>query len=231
MATPEVLAEVPADVPDVPAPVGLPDELLAELARLPGPPADPPPGSAAAPPLATLLDHSAAFVKHVARVGKQQMKTAQEVSLLSGEVHELLGALQGALRDKEEVIELLRRERDGLLTQSDALLRELLVVTDLFEHALRFAQRLGDRRWTEELERLDKGMMQALSRVGLREIPSLGLPLDPTLHEVVETLPRARLKKSPFPDANPHDIVEITQRGYFLGGQVLRRSRVITAAE
>lgn len=208
----------------LPAGVALPAAFHEELARLP------PPGPAPEAE-ATLLEHGAAFVKGLMRVGKQQMKTAQEVSLLQAEVHELLGELRRAVADKEEVISMLRRERDGLQQQNEVLLRELLGLTDLFEHALRFAQRSGDRRWIEELERLDKSMLQVLARLGLREVAALGLPFDPMLHEVLETVPRARLKKTSFPEARVHDIVEVAQRGFHMGGVVVRRARVITAAE
>lgn len=203
-----------------------PARLAEELGRLP----DVAEGDEAAA-TATLQDHSAAFVKQVARVGKQQMKTAQEVSLLSSEVQALGESLRQALRDKEEVIELLRRERDGLAGQNDVLLREIVGLTDLFDHALQFAQRSADRRWIEELERLDKGMLRALERLGLREIPALGTQFDPNLHEVVETVPRAKLKRGAFPEVQVHDIVEVAQRGFYSGGLVLRRARVITASE
>lgn len=215
-------------LPPVP-PAQLPEATFAEeLRRLPAV------GEDAAAELSsqpTLQDHSAAFVKQVARVGKQQMKTAQEVSLLASELQGLGEALRQALRDKEEVIDLLRRERDALATQNDVLLRELLGLTDLFDHALQFAHRSGDRRWIEELERLDKGALRVLERLGLREIGALGTPFDPNLHEVIETVPRGKLKKGAFPEVQVHDVVEVAQRGFYSGGVVLRRARVITAAE
>ena len=212
-------------VPPVPPALLPPEAFAEELRRLPEVAEEE--GAAQA----TLQEHSAAFVKQVARVGKQQMKTAQEVSLLSSEVQALGEALRQALRDKEEVIELLRRERDGLAGQNDLLLRELVGLTDLLDHALQFAHRSGDRRWIEELERLDKVTVRVLERLGLREIPALGTQFDPNLHEVVETVPRAKLKKGAFPDVQVHDIVEVAQRGFYSGGAVLRRARVITAAE
>src|SRR5262249_46376832 len=123
-ARPPVLAWGMA-LPPVPPALLPPEALGEELRRLPevAEEAD----AAAATP--TLQEHSAAFVKQVARVGKQQMKTAQEVSLLSSEVQALGEALRQAMRDKEEVIDLLRRERDGLAGQNDVLLRELVGLT------------------------------------------------------------------------------------------------------
>ncbi len=211
------------------ATVPLPAEFLAELWRLP-----PVPETGDVLNLPNLVDHAGAFVKQVARMGKQQMKTAQEVTLLSAEVQGLADELRRAIAGKEEVIENLRRERDGLLQKNELLLGELLSVTDLFEHALHFARAAGDRRWMEELSRVDKGMLQVLLGLGLREIPALGTHFDPVLHEVVDTRPRDQCRAMGA-KVQIHDIVEVARRGFFVGAgptpAIARRAQVITAAE
>ena len=105
----------------------------------------------------------------------------------------------------------------------ERLLRDLLPVLDNLQRALQHAQRLGGANGLiEGVELTCKQYLEVLSRFGVRPIPSVGLPFDPTVHQAVATVePRGQA---------PNTIVEEYEKGYYLHDRVLRPARVTVAA-
>ena len=71
------------------------------------------------------------------------------------------------------------------------------------------------------LEYIGQQLESALAEVGLAPIESVGKPFDPTQHDALEEIESETQA--------PGTVLEETQRGYTLDGQVLRPSRVKVA--
>lgn len=102
---------------------------------------------------------------------------------------------------------------------ADAL-KSLLPVIDSFDRALKApAQNLEEFRFGVDLIR--KQLHDALTKLGLRQIPTKGEPFDPYLHEAVELVHTT--------EAEDNHILDEMQRGYKLRDRLLRPARVTVA--
>lgn len=129
------------------------------------------------------------------------------------------------LRARAEIANMSNRfknERELLVRyRSQDLGKKLLPSIDNLERAM--AIEVDD----EQGASLKKGISMVLESVqsalkdeGIEEIPALGQPFDPNLHQAVQTIPAT--------DEAPADtIVEVLQKGYKLHDRVLRASMVI----
>ncbi len=129
------------------------------------------------------------------------------------------------LRARAEFDTYRRRvARDAEKTRQMAaenLVRDLLPVLDHLELAL---QHSGDASggFAEGVEMVRKQMLDVLTRHGVEPIPALGEPFDPHVHEA--------LMRQPCPDYPADAVCQEFQRGYRLGGVVLRPSKVVVSA-
>ncbi len=101
---------------------------------------------------------------------------------------------------------------------------DLLDVLDNFERALRHLVSDDAAAGTDVhvgIEMIARQLGEVLKKYGLAEVPALGLPFDPNLHEAVvreET------------DAQPAGMVlEVLQKGYLLNSRLLRPAKVKVA--
>jgi len=105
----------------------------------------------------------------------------------------------------------------------EKLARDLLGGLDDLERAQQFAAqpdgKLADLQQGVELVRQE--LLGALSRHGLCEVEALGAPFDPKVHEA--------MAQALHPEAPPGQVLEVLQRGYRLGGRLLRPARVVVA--
>lgn len=112
------------------------------------------------------------------------------------------------------------REREDRARQALAdSLRELLPVIDNLARALAAGGRLEDLRLGVEMTARQFG--DTLRRLGVEEVPGEGSPFDPREHEAVSRV------ESPAVAAPT--VVEVFQRGYRLGGRLLRPAMVRVA--
>lgn len=138
---------------------------------------------------------------------------------------ELVDTEDKFLRARAEIANMSNRfknERELLVRyRSQDLGKKLLPSIDNLERAM--AIEVDD----EQGASLKKGISMVLESVqsalkdeGIEEIPALGQPFDPNLHQAVQTIPAT--------DEAPADtIVEVLQKGYKLHDRVLRASMVI----
>ena len=143
--------------------------------------------------------------------------------------------LAAALAERDEYLELLQRvqadfenyrkraarEQERLVAHAhERLVRELLPVLDDLERALEAAERHEEATLVEGVRLVEQALRKALQKEGLAEIDAEGR-FDPHVHEAVLTQAR--------PDAEPGSVVDVVQRGYSLGGKVVRPAKVIVA--
>ncbi len=102
------------------------------------------------------------------------------------------------------------------------LAKELLPAVDNLDRALTAAEqhRNGDEL-VSGIELVHADVIAALARVGIEPFSPEGEPFDPTYHEAIA--------QQPVEGAEPGTVVEVYQRGYRLGDNVLRPARVVVA--
>lgn len=112
------------------------------------------------------------------------------------------------LRDRESIMAAYRR----------ALLERFLPVFDNLERALKYEGGDGLRGG---LEQTLKGFEAVLASQGVKELDVKGKPFDPRLAEAIGTMRSD--------DAGDDTVVEVAEKGYSLGDELLRPAKVIVA--
>ena len=136
---------------------------------------------------------------------------------------EYLERLQRLQADMENLQKITKRNVDTITKQaSERLLVKLLPTLDSLQQAGNLVQS-SDSLPPDEivlgLKMLHKQLTEVLYSEGLEEIPAVGHPLDPEVHEVVSYLES---------DGKPENtVVEEVRRGYMLNGKVVRPSLVV----
>ena len=105
-------------------------------------------------------------------------------------------------------------------TAAESVIHDLLPVLDNLELALQHAE-ASSGPLGEGVRMVLRQMLEILERNGLQAIDAVGLPFDPKVHEAV-----SRVESDDVP--NDH-IAQEFQRGYTLGGQVIRPSKVVVS--
>lgn len=131
------------------------------------------------------------------------------------------------LRARAEIANMSNRfknEREQLVRyRSQDLAKKLLPAIDNLERAL--AIQVDDEQGAslkKGIVMVLEGMQVAFKEEGIEEIPAMGVPFDPNLHQAVQTVPAT--------DDTPADtIVDVLQKGYKLHDRVLRASMVVVA--
>ena len=113
-----------------------------------------------------------------------------------------------------------QKEKDGIYqgAKSDAV-AAFLPVYDNLERALR--QETADEAYKKGVEMTMTGLKEILSKLGVEEIPALGQPFDPALHNAVMHVEDET--------AGENTVVEVFQSGFKLGEKVIRFAMVKVA--
>lgn len=105
-------------------------------------------------------------------------------------------------------------------TAAESLIHELLGVVDNLELALKHGD--SDRNaLAEGVGLVHKQILDVLERNGLEKIEAVGKRFDPNVHEAVA--------QSASDQVEADHVIEEFQRGYRLGGQILRPSKVLVS--
>ena len=99
--------------------------------------------------------------------------------------------------------------------------RALLPIFDDFERGLK--AECADAGYAKGMELIYQRLFDALKKLGLEPIVSVGLPFDPHVHHAVE--------KMETDQAPPDTVLEEYQRGYNFKGRLLRPAMVKVAVE
>jgi molecular chaperone GrpE len=156
----------------------------------------------------------------VASSGVDVSGEAAELQKLKAERDALLDRVARMQADFENARKRAARElqdyREYALT---AAIRDLLPVLDSFERALKTSSSPKDLRNGVEL--IYKQLEDALTKLGVRPIPTQGETFDPRFHEAIEMVETN--------EAADHQILEELQRGYQLKDRLLRPAMVKVA--
>ncbi len=162
--------------------------------------------------------------------------TPQDAATLAAELEavraELARAQDNFLRKAAEHQNYRRRteaERQTLVEDGKAVvLGPMLDLFDDFERSLQASERLAAEgeafgQLRAGLELMHQKFQDALARVGVAPIEALGKPFHESEHEAV-------MQQEAPEGVAPGTVVAELQRGYRLGGRVLRYSKVAVAA-
>ncbi|HET8910613.1 MAG TPA: nucleotide exchange factor GrpE [Ktedonobacteraceae bacterium] len=126
------------------------------------------------------------------------------------------------LRERAEMDNFRKRQErvsaDRVLQQKKALFHKLLGVMDNVERALMYQDTLDREGLQQALRMMQWQMNEVLRSEGLSPVQAVGESFNPYLHEAVEAV-----EDSDKPEGT---IVEEVQKGYMLGEETLRPSRV-----
>lgn len=153
---------------------------------------------------------------------KELDKARQENERKAAEYFDKLQRLQA---DMENLQKITRRQIETITNQASRdLTLKLLPILDALGQACDFArgnESLPPEEIAVGLDLLYRQLLDVLKAVGVEEIASVGQPLDPERHEVVNSVERD--------DAPENTVVEEVRKGFQLNGKVLRTALVVVA--
>jgi molecular chaperone GrpE len=116
----------------------------------------------------------------------------------------------------------MERERSDVSRYAAAEeVREILPVVDNLERAVKATPGSSEEQIRDGVAIILRQLQDLLNRMGLTEIPSLGKPFDPHVHEAV-----SQTETEEHPDGT---ILEVFQRGYQFKDRLLRPAMVSVA--
>ncbi len=144
-----------------------------------------------------------------------------ELAKLIAERDEYLDLLQRVKADYENFRKRAARDQERLVAYAhERLVRELLPVLDDLERTLEAAERHEEAALVDGVRLVERSLRKALEKEGLVEIATDGA-FDPHVHEAMLTQPKE--------GAETGSVLDVVQRGYRIGGKVVRPARVIVA--
>ena len=102
------------------------------------------------------------------------------------------------------------------------LIREILPVLDNLERALGVAPEGADDPFVQGVRLVHRDLEGMLARAGVEPIEAEGAAFDPNVHEALSTRPQE--------GAQPGTVLDVVEKGYRTGDQVVRPARVVVAS-
>lgn len=133
--------------------------------------------------------------------------------------------LDGWARAKADYVNFTReveaRRKDDIIRANKNLIMDLLPVLDAYDMAKanQEAWEKVDSNWRMGVEYIFNQLLSIFEREGVKQIGNVGETFDPTLHDSIETVAVDSEEKV-------GKIAQVMQKGYMLGGSVLRGARV-----
>ncbi len=156
------------------------------------------------------------------RLGKQQMRAAQELGAfregMETELQRLGAALVAANEQVEEHRQEVSRGREGGWRRAEHLLQAIDAIDDLVTVALQ----LGEPMLIDRAQRLSRDVIRVFGETGIVEVPAVGVRFDEETHYAAEAQPATG-------EHRPGEVIALVRRGFRMDGQLLRRALVITA--
>ena len=164
--------------------------------------------------------HIAALEREIAELESKLSAAVSDKEKESGKVRDfntMYVRLQSDFDNyrKRTAEQLGRAKNDGI---AEAIIK-MIPVLDVMTQALRM---ITDEKVAEGVSMINRQVLEAFNAFGVTEIPALGKPFDPELHNAVMQVPAAR----------PEDegmVMEVLQKGYRMGDRILRHSVVKVA--
>jgi molecular chaperone GrpE len=115
-----------------------------------------------------------------------------------------------------------REEADATKRGKEGLLKDLLPVFDNLERAVQHADGAQDAKAVASgLRMVLKQFVDTLEKGGIKRVPSVGQPFDPTRHEAIQQLPSK--------DHPAGVVMAEVQPGYMMGDYLVRAALVVVS--
>ncbi len=145
----------------------------------------------------------------------------ERLEALQTERDQLFDRLQRLAAEFDNYRKRVAREHaDVLARANERLVTALLPVADDLARALEVAKEHDEAKLEEGVRLVHRALRDLLAKEGLTEIETDGR-FDPHVHEALLSQPS---------EAEEGSVIQVLQKGYRLGGRVLRPARVIVAA-
>ncbi|MGA7614739.1 MAG: nucleotide exchange factor GrpE [Thermoanaerobaculia bacterium] len=139
------------------------------------------------------------------------------------EVEQLRNQLLRSRADFDNFRKRMEREKGEYRKYAlSELIRQILPVIDNFERALSSPHSEGEE-FRKGVELIYKQLLDVLKREGVRPVEEAPVPFDPTFHEAI-----TREENTGF---EPHTVIDVLQKGYFLHDRLLRPAMVRVAVD
>jgi len=160
--------------------------------------------------------------EEIKEVQKELPPERPEIEILKEELEATKNKWLRALADFDNFKKRAALEQDQFVKfANERLIIELLPVLDNMIRALATAEKTkANEELTKGIALVLRQMEDGLKKFGVEEIPAVGQPYDPNLHEAIMR------KEHKGPE---NMILEEAQKGYALNGRVIRPSMVITS--
>lgn len=150
--------------------------------------------------------------------GEQTGKPLVEVDTLIAERDEIQDRLLRTLAEFDNYRKRVARDAELIRkAATESLMSDLLPVVDNLERALDHKDN-DSGALADGVEMVLKQMLEVLARNGLERIPAEGEKFDPNLHE--------GMVRMPSEEHAPDHVATELQKGYKLGGRMLRPAKV-----
>ena len=156
-------------------------------------------------------------------ISEQPEKPGSPLDEAQAEIARLRDQLLRTAADFDNFRKRTRRELDDAHKRGkEELLRELLPVFDNLERAVVHAGQASDAKAVADgVGMVLKQFQDTLGKVGIKRVPAVGEPFDPSMHEAIQ-----QVETSEHPAGT---IVAEVQPGYAMGDRLLRASMVVVA--
>lgn len=127
---------------------------------------------------------------------------------------DLAGRAQADLQNAKQRLE--KEAADLRAYASEGVIRRILPTLDNFQRA--FASVPADiagHEWVKGVTAIEQDLLKQVSELGLKRMESLGMPVDPAVHDVLSVGPGEEGK-----------VVEVFEEGYMLNGKTIRPAKV-----
>jgi molecular chaperone GrpE len=118
----------------------------------------------------------------------------------------------------------LKERQEALQFGHQNLVKDLLTTVDNLERAIGHVEQNEDAGLQDLLqgvELVQRELLGALGKHGVKEVDPGGEPFDPAFHEAMGQVPDAT--------ASPNTVVQVLQKGYLLHDRMLRPARVMVS--
>lgn len=156
----------------------------------------------------------------------QPPSAEEKVALLEAEKSEIKDRMLRIAAEFENYKKRARKDQsDGEARAREAVLRDLLEVTDNLERAKASwsgAKESDANAIREGVELVLRQFHSKLERYQVKPVEAVGQPFDPRFHEAISQAPTA--------DVKPGSVLHELQKGYMIGDKLLRPAMVVVAA-
>jgi molecular chaperone GrpE len=166
--------------------------------------------------------------EHTAEVESLSLEQAVELKAaleeVQGKADEYLDGWQRSRAEFANYKKRIMREYDDIqLTARGEIIKIYLDLADDLERALREKPSSDEgQAWAEGIDIIYQKLIKRLETEGITPMDALGKEFDPTIHEA--------LMKEESDKYQSGEIIEVVQKGYWMGDKVLRPALVRVAA-